>query len=45
MIDEFKKTLENSKWNDGLEKMEEEKKRDIHEYFIDQLKKNKEHHK
>ena len=40
-IDEFKKTLENCRWNYELEKMEEEKKRDIHEYYIEELKKEK----
>ena len=40
-IDEFKKTLENCRWNYELEKMEEDKKRDIHEYYIEELKKEK----
>ena len=41
MIDEFKKTLENSKWNYEHDKMEEQKKQEIHDYFIEELKKEK----
>ena len=41
MIDEFKKTLDNYRWNTELEKIEAQKKQQIHDYFIEELKKDK----